>query len=277
MTTIKAEMIADSVNPVDVRLCTVKLEFPHVILPQVLMHRSFSRSVSSSRAIPTKVLISRVENDPYIPLEWRYKGKGMQPGDLMNHRDKVTAQYNYSHALGYTLLCVKELRDINGSKEMVNRLLEPFSHVQMVVTATDWNNFFNLRIHEDAQNEVTILAQEIRNAMDNSVPKRLISGEWHLPFSDINTGVSYTINELLRICTARCARTSYLLHNGKVSDPEKDLVLHDDLLSSGHMNPFEHCAMAESHNRYIRNFRGFSQYRNVVDDSREWHEMGELV
>ena len=64
-------------------------------------------------------------------------------------------------------------------------------------------------------------------------------------------------------------------------DYKKDLKLHDTLLESHHMSPFEHCARAMSEEEYdsyvrsdgsvdtygwCRNFKGFIQYRHFIEN-----------
>lgn len=96
---------------------------------------------------------------------------------------------------------------------------------------------------------------------------------------------------MLKIATARCARISYeTLGDDPKIDYEADIRLHDMLLESGHMSPFEHCARAMSDEEFeyyksfsnakfnedgtliedsvkgwCRNFRGFIQYRHLVE------------
>jgi thymidylate synthase ThyX len=260
--TITARVVTDSVAPGCPRLTTVLVRFPHVILPQVLTHRVFSRSTSSSRAIPIAKLIADVEADPYVPTEWRYAAdRGMQPGELMNDGDIECAEGNWKIATDNAVFLARMLSDIGASKEHANRLLEPFAHVNMVITATEWMNFFTLRIDRHAQGEIRDLAIAIRDAMRSSTPRDLGRGDWHLPFVDGDTEGGP------KLSAARCARTSYLTHDGKAPDAAADLRLAEMLIREGHMSPLEHQAIVDFSPIMGRNFSGrWSQHRALVEE-----------
>ena len=94
-------------------------------------------------------------------------------------------------------------------------------------------------------------------------PKQLEPGDWHIPFSDD-----------IAVSTGKCARVSYLTHDGK-RDETKDIALHDQLLNAEppHASPFEHCACAETDNKFYANFKGFKSYRNFLGI---WHYTARL-
>jgi thymidylate synthase ThyX len=249
--TITARVVTDSVAPGCPRLTTVLVRFPHVILPQVLTHRVFSRSTSSSRAIPIAKLIADVEADLYVPTEWRYAAdRGMQPGEVMSENDTASALREWMDARAYSLRHARRLARIGASKEHANRLLEPFAHVNMVITATEWMNFFTLRIDRHAQGEIRDLAIAIRDAMRSSTPRELEHGKWHLPFVDADA------EDGPKLSAARCARTSYLTHDGKAPDAAADLRLAEMLIREGHMSPLEHQALVGPGGFSCRNFGG---------------------
>jgi thymidylate synthase ThyX len=260
--TITARVVTDSVAPGCPRLTTVLVRFPHVILPQVLTHRVFSRSTSSSRAIPIAKLIADVEADPYVPTEWRYAAdRGMQPGELMNDGDIECAEGNWKIATDNAVFLARMLSDIGASKEHANRLLEPFAHVNMVITATEWMNFFTLRIDRHAQGEIRDLAIAIRDAMRSSTPRALTHGEWHLPFVDDDA------EDGPKLSAARCARTSYLTHDGNAPDAAADLRLAEMLIREGHMSPLEHQARACRGGHGGRNLGGsWVQHRQIAEE-----------
>lgn len=265
MTTITAEVIADSVNPVGIRITTLKLVFPHVILPQVLTHRVFSRNAASSRAIPTKKLIERVQGENYLPV-WRLNQRGMQPAGVIEDENVIAGcNEDWLDAMSYCLFKAESLRQRGVAKEQVNRLLEPFGHVQFLVTATDWENFFNLRLHHDAQAEIQELAYEIKQAMDHSDPDELNAYEWHLPFVTKEDREIYNERDLLKISSARSCRVSYWLPEGGMPPFEKDVERHDEGIQNHHWSPYEHPAMALEDDTRCRNFRGWRQYRDFVD------------
>jgi hypothetical protein len=264
MTTITAEVIADSINPVGVRLTTLKLEFPRYLLPQFNTHRTFSRNAASSRAIPIKTMIERIKANPVVP-SWLKNQKGMQPAGAIDEQYKVFADTAWENSMQICIEMAQALSKMGVAKEQANRLLEPFAHAQVLVTATDWRNFFALRLHEDAQSEIQQLAAAMKQAMDDSEPVQLAAGDWHLPFVSYQERQEYTLAECLAMSTARNARVSYWLHDGAIPSIEKDVTRHSDLKSSGHWSPFEHPAEALPDDRRCRNFRGFRQYRDIVD------------
>lgn len=264
MTTITAEVIADSINPVGVRLTTLKLEFPRYILPQFNTHRAFSRNAASSRAIPVKTMIERVRTDPVIP-SWLRNQKGMQPAGSLDEIHSDLALEEWQHAMETCLGVAHRLSKFRVAKEQANRLLEPFAHAQVLVTATDWRNFFDLRLHHAAQAEIQQLATVMKDAMDGSEPVQLAAGDWHLPFVSYQERQEYSIEECLAMSTARNARVSHWLHDGTKPLFEDDINLHGELKSDCHWSPFEHPAEALPDDRRCRNFRGFRQYRDVVD------------
>src|SRR6202035_2540764 len=74
-------------------------------------------------------------------------------------------------------------------KQIVNRLIEPFMHITVVCTATEYSNFFSLRCHEAAEPHINLLACRMRDAINASTPKLLKPGQWHLPFVGVDDKV----------------------------------------------------------------------------------------
>jgi hypothetical protein len=131
---------------------------------------------------------------------------------------------------------------LNVTKGLTNRLLEPFMYQEIIVTATEWENFFNLRTDKNAQDEIRLVAQMMKDAYDNSTPVVLEEGEWHLPFIQDDEKEWAKANPALAVkaSTARCARVSYLTHGTDRIDLNKDYTLADGLKGNGHMSPYEH-------------------------------------
>jgi len=133
----------------------------------------------------------------------------------------------------------------------------------------DW-----LKINEGkAEIHMMALAEAMYDAYNESEPKLLKAGEWHIPFGDnielpptIPIDEGYTLEEgvnlrKVQIAVARCARVSYtVVGEEKQFDYEKDIKLHDDLSKSGHWSAFEHCAKAmnENEHRWYHNCEGGS-------------------
>jgi thymidylate synthase ThyX len=257
---VEARTVADSLNPVGDRLTTFVLTYPRFIHAELMTHRVFSRNSASSRAIPVKKMIEMVKTNPVIPEYWGKNQKGMQAKEELTGWKKKAAEFLWLRGRDVAVMIVKGLLKLDLHKQIANRLLEPWMHITVLVSSTEFDNWFKLRDHQDAQPEMQTLAKAMRVAQRDSIPKRLAAGEWHLPFADQFLDDVKDIGDLLRISTARAARLSYLTFEGNI-DYEKDYALHDQLLESGHWSPFEHSAKAMDSHEWSGNFRGFFQYR----------------
>lgn len=345
---ITAKVIADSKNKFGNRITTMVVTFPRIILAEFNTHRMFSRNSASSRAIPFKKMVEAVENNPFIPMAWQEDHKGMQGNKyITNPSDIEDCKLAWLQARDYSINMAKDLNvfdledeevEANGdkrvSKQICNRLLEPFMYHTVIVTATEWENFFALRCpkysatgsvnpefrswkdfekfanargisiesystlerlgHNKGQAEIHMmaLAEAMWDAYNESTPKELKFGEWHIPFGDninedtllsicknegADEGVGQSmIDDLkIKIATARCARVSYTVvgEEGKEPNYEADIKLHDKLAKDGHWSPFEHFArcidptdtefaeLDKRGNLWSGNYKGFMQYR----------------
>jgi len=253
-----AEVLADSIAPGCPRLTSLKVRFPHIILPQVLTHRVFSRNTSSSRAIPVARLIADVERDPFIPREWRYSAdRGMQPGEVMSAEDAEESLADWTDALRFNRGRARKMAKRGNSKEHVNRILEPYAHVSMIITATEWENFLKLRLDSHSQIEIRDLAEAIRDAMAASTPRQLGIGNWHLPYGDSG----YPDES-----AACCARISYDSHDGGRASAAANQRLAKMLKGEGHWSPFENQARVGMNGAWRGNFTGnWEQNRKMME------------
>lgn len=254
------EIMADSHNGLGQRLTTFVVTYPRFVHSELMTHRMFSRNSSSSRAIPIEKMIKDVKNNPVIPVEFGKNQPGMQAKELFEGSDLEIITNKWLEARDNAVKQAKELNYVGVHKQLVNRLLEPFMWITVIVSATEWKNFFKLRCHLDAQPEIRRIAEMMQDAYAQSNPQRLNAYEWHLPFISWEERNGFEIAELLKIATGRIARVSYLTHEGK-RDTQADSDLHDKLVTSGHWSPFEHCAQSQHSVEYFANFRGFKQYR----------------
>lgn len=233
---IKVNMILDSLIA-GKRVSTLELYYPRIIHAEFMTHRVFSRNASSSRAIPVETMIKNHAN--YSPEVWRENQKGMQPAGIFKDNDIIfKADEIWANARLNAIGSARKLMELDVAKEQVNRLLEPFMFIKVIVTSTDYDNFFNLRCHPDAQYEIRILAEKMRDQLNSSHPiKRSI----HLPYINNNI-VSF---DLIKCSVARCARVSYATHDGKEPTLENDVILYDRLVGSRpiHASPAEHQVM----------------------------------
>ena len=270
---IECKVIADSVMG-GVRVTSVQVKYPRFILPQLNTHRVFSRSTASSRAVPTAKLIDMVRNNPVVPVHWGQNQAGMVAEQQMDGERIKAARVLWSHAAETATNIAQELADIGVHKQVVNRILEPFMWAETIITATEWDNFFKLRIADDAQPEIQALAKAIRTAMDESVP---VNRVFHLPYlreDELDDNGFRTYTQKAKISAARCARVSYLNHNKQMPSVEEDLKLADRLIAAGHMSPFDHQAMFNGNELYRnenRNFRSWKPYRAILEDAGNWN------
>lgn len=376
---IKAKIIADSKNIQGNRITTFILTYPRIIHSELMTHRMFSKNSASSRAIPFEKMVKSVQENPFIPIAWQKDHKGMQGNEYYNNNESKICNQKWLKSSELAIYQAKSMNQAGITKQLCNRLLEPFMWHTVILTATNFTNFFNLRCglysiygceEEDGQildfklrkevikyyeskgyslnkcyignnpytNEVRFkgtidemsdldwlkinkgqseihmiaLAEAMYDALNESAPKLLKAGEYHIPFEDkikeqiktqlykVNTHLSpngnyiinYSENDLLKISTVMCARTSYTTvgEDNKEFNYENDIKLYDKLLASGHLSPFEHCAKCMSDEEYIKfykgiisyskettnkefgwcaNFKGFIQYRYLIENKND--------
>lgn len=263
--TITAKIIADSISGAGKRITTVEVTYPHFIHGQVMTHRAFSRNAASSRATPTGIYTQQVRQSVASPIEWGSNQRGMQAGAELQGWRRAAARATWQSSAIFATWHAVVLDMLGCHKQIANRVQEPYTHKRVLITATEWGNFFELRLHHDAQPEIQRLAQAIWDAMDNSVPVELLPGQWHLPYIDAvdRRDVGYAPT-LCRISAARCARVSYVRHDGSAPTLEQDLALFDRLAGSVpvHASPLEHQAecLADGAAR-SGNFVGWRQFR----------------
>lgn len=301
---IKAEIVADSVNRFGDRITSFLLTYPRMIHSEVMTHRIFSRNSASSRAIPFNKMITAITNNPFVPIKWMKEHSGMQGTEYFTESD-----LNFPHlpsrwlnARDNAIQSAKALSSDGVTKQMCNRLVEPFAYHKVLVTATDFENFFSLRAENQAEIHIQDIAYKMLEVYNKSIPKLLKKGSWHIPYGDeideeklksIHS-VFHTEEELnlfrVKIAVARCARTSYTTLDTEFKhDYEADIKLCDRLMNNGHMSPAEHVAKTMSDYEYENytitylneddekvteygwcgNFKGFIQYRKTIKDENK--------
>lgn len=259
---ISVRILADSIAPCGARLTTREWTYPRGIHAEIMTHKMFSKNSASSRAIPTEKLIQRVVEDPFVPKYIGANKSGMQAGEELSDDDKGIARWNWLDLRDHAVRRAKEMLKVNVHKQVVNRAIEPWMWITVIASATENDNLWGLRCHEMAEPHFQELAYMDRDAVASSIPKVLKAGEWHLPLifpEDRNQlwgmverpGVAHEVLEaehdrlMVKVSTGRCARVSYLTHDGK-REIEKDVELHDRLVVQTplHASPAEHVAQA---------------------------------
>lgn len=263
---INAKILADSINPFGDRLTSFEITVPKWLLQEINTHRALSRSFASSRAIPLK---KYRELATYTPEKWFANQAGMEVGEELqdSYDSKVWWKFAHQDALDAHVQLEKQ----NVSKSIANRLLEPFAMVKGILTATDWDNLINLRSESGAQPDFQDLSTQLGYLLLDNDPVQVWWHKWHLPY--IGLTEDYENKQNPRISAARCARVSYLNHDG-LRDIEKDLDLSDMLEANKHLSPFEHPAIAIPGRH--SNFSGWCQLRSFIYDNRKvdqsWRE-----
>lgn len=269
---VAAKIIADSINQYGNRITTIQLKFPRIILPEFNTHRKFSRNAASTRAIPVKTAVARLRNgEMFIPAKVGSNQPGMVAGEEIPADLKEQFIQEWI-ALGNLVADkVEEWNDkFSIHKQVIARALEPWTFSQVVMTSTEFANFEILRIHPTAEPHINDLAICIKEAREASIPVlRTSVNDWHLPYVSELERKEHPIDQLLAFSTARCARVSYLLHDGKIPDSQKDLKLHEDLVGAEplHASPAEHQAYPSPVQMSVKNFDGWVQYRAVIESN----------
>jgi hypothetical protein len=252
---ISFRVIADSLAPCGTRLTTGLAHYPRSIHSEIMTHRELSRGAGSSRAIPTEKLLKLIEDSPFVPKYIGQNQRGMQAGAEVSEEVRREAEQIWLDQASASIAVARRLAAMNIHKQVVNRLTEPFAYITVLISTTSHDNLFALRDHEAAEPHFQELARVWRQAVKDSTPVKLNYGDWHRPFIDDATrdevetkfpGSWYEQEKLLnKISVGRCARLSYLTHEGKRS-VEKDIELHDTLMVQDplHASPSEHVAQA---------------------------------
>ncbi len=249
-------------------------DYPNFLANGVVVHNS--RNSASSRAIPIEKMMSRVELDPFVPTYWGANQKGMQAEAALPLEVQDAARYQWHAARLDAMNRAKHLKSLGVHKQLVNRLLEPFMWQTVICTATEWENFFALRNHKDAQPEIKEIASRMEAVYRANRPKFVEAGFWHMPLMDdadeLRAG-GYSEEQVRQVSVGRCARVSYLTHDGE-RNPWADIELCERLRASGHMSPFEHVAMASAADVPSGNFRGWVQLRKLVPNEAIYQREG---
>lgn len=267
----KVQIVADSLSPNGKRLTTFLVRYPRFITPEVLTHRMLSRNSSSSRAIPAKLLRKQVMNEPMLPVSWGANNPGMQSKSQLPPYKALLSYLVWIGAAKLAGLLSLLMEKVGVHKQIVNRITEFAQPVNVVITATEWANFFALRYHPDAQPEFQYLAGLMYDALEKHTPTKLKYGEWHLPFvarAQLEGQNREDLETLIKVSVARCARTSYRTHDGRPSTVKEDLALYDRLINHDpkHASPAEHQALCAAYisKECESNLKGWVQYRKIL-------------
>lgn len=257
-------------------LITLQLRYPRFIHAEFMTHRVFSRNASSSRAVPVSKMLERIKAEPATPVHWGKNQPGMQAWQELDEATAAEAKQVWLAAAEAAVNYAKLMSDMGVHKQIVNRITEPFQHIDVIVTATEWDNFFALRDHPDAQPEIRALAQAMKSAISDATcvtrsTNFHYTDAWHLPYiTQEEREIFHDVPLLLaKMSAARCARVSYMTHDGQKPSVEQDLQLFNKLAGSEpmHASPLEHQAYSPSDSCYYipSNLRNWVQFRKAYE------------
>lgn len=238
--TIEVKVIEKTAHPQvpSAVITTFQVYAPRFLLAEINTHRLLSRSAQSSRAVPVTRRIQMIKDDPFVPESFGKNKKGMSADENIDSVGDASARIWWNCSMQAALLSAEALAGLGVHKQQANRLIEPYAHFYGVITGTEWDNFWNLRISPAAQPEFCALATEMKRQYDTTMPR---FARHHLPYRE---GYDSEPNAF-DVSSARCARVSYKTFDGNVSLPEDDLRLCADLKKDGHLSPFDHPARAD--------------------------------
>lgn len=289
----EVKIIADSITQFGDRITTMEWTYPRFIHSEIMTHRDRARNSASSRAIPWPKMMERIKEYPVIPIHWGVEQRGMQSGDELPKElqelaeelwlDARNAAVNFANLLHHIGDAYADrhgddrFKGIKIHKSLPNRITEPWMWIPVVMTATNWENLWRLRIHEDAERHFQKIANMAKEALDKSIPNKLYHGYWHLPYVSDEEIQNYDVSDELidwelidwrKVSTARCARVSYLTQDGK-RDVSKDLELFERLVHGsgfGHWSPHEHVATPATPDVRSGPYKGWIQYRKFFNN-----------
>lgn len=290
---IDAKIVAHSLrkNNGD-EVVTFELTLPRIILPELLTHRMFSRNTSSSRAIPFYKAVEAVKYNPFIPMAYQHSHRGMQGDkyvwdtDLLDDIEQKWLQVRDKSVE----IASKLYFNYDITKQLCNRLLEPFLYTTMLVTTEKSSllNFFELRCPQYdfngtifkskekaieagfgkdfdnlqwlyankgmAEIHMMLLAEKMYDAYNNNTANILNGGEWHIPYLEEikNLKEDISIHDAIKVSVSMCARVSYTDFDHNVSDVDEHINLFNRLKDSkpAHYTPFEHVCVCMTKDEY---------------------------
>lgn len=261
---ITVKILKDSITESGARVTTFELEYPRYILAELNTHRVFSRNTASSRAIPFNKMIDSIKNIEHVPI-WTENKSGMQGEPILD--DDLIVQCNsiWNDAKNNAIYYARKLHELGIHKQNFNRLLEPFQTVKTILTATEFDNFFKLRIHRAAMPEIHVLASLMFKELCESEPDFLSEDDWHLPYITADDIKKYGVETCKKIAVSCCAQVSYRKLD---TTPEKALSIYDKLVSGDiiHGSAFEHvCRPLKDNEKQVGNLIGFRQFRHDIE------------
>lgn len=259
---ISAKVLARSKSAITGKeIVTFELVYPRMILAELNTHRILSKNSASSRAIPIAKVIESVRTDPAMPVHWGKNQPGMSAREELDQGAKEAVQVLWQLAALSVADTAERMDALGAHKQVANRILEPFQWMKTVLTGTEFDNFFHLRNHADADPNIKALAKAMWDALQEAPVVTLQPGDWHMPYFGDGywlQGCGIPLEDALAISSSCAAQTSFRTTDDSL---EKAHRIFDRLVESKpvHASPFEHQATP------------MQAYR-AWDDEHPWHE-----
>lgn len=304
---ISAKVLAHSKSNITGKeIVTFEIVYPRMILAELNTHRLPSKNSASSRAIPIAKVIEQVRNDPAMPVHFGKNQPGMSAREELGKFRKKAAMKLWGIAAKAAAKIAGVLDRIGAHKQVANRILEPFQYMKTIITSTEWDNFYHLRNHPDADPNIQLLAKTMLEAYKASVPVVLEPGEWHTPYfgkgywreqANGKDRDGYTLADALAISSSCSAQTSFRTSDDSLDKAQR---IFEKLVESKpvHASPFEHQAtpmlptnwkttvnlrswpetwqegithIDRAGKYWSANFCGFIQHRQLIPDNACWN------
>lgn len=238
-------------------LTTFEVVFPRWILAEVNTHKMISKNSASSRAVPIKSNIEYIRNNTAKPVVWGLNQAGMVSENVADIDTALKATTVWENARDSAIKHAEEMVDLNIHKQFANRLIENFSYQKAIITGTEWDNFFWLRNHKDAQPEFRELAETMMREYNATPAEPLWVGEWHLPYIDTkrditnggklvyySNGVELPLEDAIKVSASCCAQVSYRKADDSLEKAiqifSKLNIDSPDVNARPHVSPTEH-------------------------------------
>lgn len=291
---VSANLVEASINPYGQMIITYEVVCPPWVWIEILTHRVFSRNANSTRAISLNKVRDFTAQNPMLPRKVYLEQKGM--GSTLEHPDQIFYNEISVDLMDKSIEAHKKLSEAGYCKQDVNILLYPWFSYTGVITATDFQNFFSLRVNPLSRPDMrdlatqmyiiflklhgfspaqieTLLKEKLNGQFDESYLKNFLNhsikepevlnfGEFHLPYISSDEKM-LELNKKQKVSIARCARRLVRLGESKIEPLHKDLDLYERLRINRHLSPFEHVASpCVGRND---NFSGWQSYRNLIE------------
>ncbi len=278
------------------RMITFELEMPRIILAELNTHKILVRNCQSSRAVPIKSAIQQLlDGNHFVPSYWGKKQAGMSASEENNARIQLDEHMSIPRERAWkdamiTMSSFARAFDEAGyHKQIAGRLLEPFMMVRVLLSGTEWDNLYNLRVHPTAEPHFRDLAikmyqSSLAETLKETDTIELYPGEWHLPYINYDRnrkseivylskdGKVLTLDEAIHISLSCCAQTSYRKHDDSLEKAESIVSRLFGEDSPVHASPAEHLSSPSFRESAFTMTKSGHEYVTMLMDPMKWEK-----